>query len=312
MARRIHPVGGKVALITGAAHGIGAAAGHTLAARGARVALLDSDGDAVARTAAACPGSAAFVADVTDRSQVDRALEEVLERFGGVDVVVANAGIAAMGFARFLDPDDFERVIAVNLLGSWNTLSATLPHLVARRGYALAISSVTAMIHVPGLAAYSASKAGLEAMCNALRVEVAHREVDIGVAYFSWIDTAMVRGANRSALGSGLLAAAKPPLHRVYPVQDAADAVLRAVERRSRTVSHPPALRALLPLRGVLQPLVDAQLRRLAPGIEAAAERAAARRPERSGAGCGGAGEIANSGDAGEIADSQPRAGARR
>jgi NAD(P)-dependent dehydrogenase (short-subunit alcohol dehydrogenase family) len=235
MARRIHPVGGRVVLVTGAARGIGAESARRLALRGARVALLDVDAEA---------------------------LERVAAHWGGIDVAGANAGIAELGSARTMDPGHFERTLQVNLLGTWRTLHAALPHVTARRGYLLAICSLAAVAHAPGLAAYSASKAGLEAMCDSLRAELAHVGVDVGVAYFSWIDTEMVRGRGSPRVASAVLATARPPFHRIHPVSDAGRAVVTAVEGHQRRVFHPRWLRALLPLRGIVQPLLDREFSR--------------------------------------------------
>ena len=175
---------------------------------------------------------------------------------------------------RFGDPAAFERTLNVNLLVAWRTLHAALPHLVARRGYALTIASIAAVAHVPALAAYSASKAGLEALSDALRLEVAHLGVDVGVAYFSWIDTAMVRGRSTGS-ATRIARLARPPLHRVHPVADAGSAIVDAVEHRRRAVFHPRWLRAAMPARGLVQPLLDRALAAAAAGMDAAAaERA--------------------------------------
>lgn len=276
MPRRVHPVGGKVVLVTGAARGIGAEAARQLAARGAWVALLDRDADALARVGDSVPRSHAVVADVADRAQMEAAVADVVAHLGGIDVVVACAGVAAMGFVGVLDPGHFERVVAVNLTGSFNTFTTALPEVIARRGYMLSISSISALAHVPGLAAYGASKAGAEALCDSLRAEVAHRGVGVGVAYFSWVGTDMVRDTQRSRVGAQLLAAAPAPFNRIAPVADAGAAVVRAVERRSDRAFHPPAMRALLPLRGLVQPRLEARLGRHAAALEAASTR---RRP---------------------------------
>jgi len=271
VSRRIHPIGGKVVLITGAAHGIGAAAARRLTARGARLALVDVDASALEGVARECPGARAYVADVTDDAALRAAVAGAAADLGGIDVAVVNAGVAAMGLTRFAEPGGFERTVAVNLVGAWRTLHAALPHLVARRGYALSIASVAAVAHVPGLGAYSASKAGLEAFSDALRTEVAHLGVDVGVAYFSWIDTAMVRGDGPAGGRPRLGSLARPPLHRVYPAADAARVIVEAIERRQRSVFHPRWLRAVLPLRGLLPALLEPRLRPAIPRMDAAA-----------------------------------------
>src|SRR4051794_18871037 len=130
------PLTGRVALVTGAARGIGAGSARALAQRGARVSLVGLEPGELARRAEEIGGDAAwFEADVTDRSALDAAVAGTVERFGGIDIVVANAGVTPIGTVATLPPDAFERTIEVNLLGVYRTVHATLPHLLARRGY---------------------------------------------------------------------------------------------------------------------------------------------------------------------------------
>ena len=231
-----------------------------------------------------------------------------VERFGGIDVVIANAGIATGGSVRTIDPAAWERVVEVNLLGSWRTVRAALPHVIERRGYVLQVASVAAIAHAPFMSAYCASKAGVEAFADCLRTEVAHLGVDVGVAYFSWIDTDMVRGADERRAIGGMREKISGPIGRTYPLSDVADAVAQGVERRARHVTVPSWVRALLALRGVVAPLLDRQTRREVPAVEqqmiAAIERegaAAATAP----VGAGGAADSAARG-----ASSPPRASA--
>ena len=126
---------GQKILITGAARGIGAESARRLAARGAQVALVGLEPDEMERVAAQCGGgSFAIEADVTDRDALEKAVEEAAERMGGIDCVMANAGVASAGYVRNTDPDAFERVIEVNLLGVWRTVRAALPHVMRAQG----------------------------------------------------------------------------------------------------------------------------------------------------------------------------------
>jgi NAD(P)-dependent dehydrogenase (short-subunit alcohol dehydrogenase family) len=255
-------VNGRAVLVTGAARGIGAETARRLAARGARLSLVGLEPAELERVAGECPGAVFFEADVTDPDALAAAVEGTVEAFGGIDAVIANAGIGVIGLARSMDPDAFERVIEVNLLGAWRTVRACLPHVIERQGYVLVVASAAAAGHVPGISAYCASKAGVEAFANALRTEVRPLGVDVGVAYFSWIDTDMVRGSDANALGGRMRGRMKGPLARTSSVADAGAAMLAGVEGRARVVAHPRFVRAALVLRGVLQPLLDLQARR--------------------------------------------------
>jgi NAD(P)-dependent dehydrogenase (short-subunit alcohol dehydrogenase family) len=249
---------GKTVLITGAARGIGAETARRAAAAGANVALVGLEPDELRRVAAQCgTNAAAFDCDVTDWDALERAVEGTVERFGGVDVVMANAGIAPAGMTRSIDPRAFERTLEINLLGVWRTVRTALPHVIERKGYVLVTASLAAAIHGPGMAAYSAAKAGAEAFADSLRVEVKHLGVDVGVAYFGFIDTDMVRGADAHPSIGQLRANAIGPAAKTYPVSKVGQAAVEGMEKRSRWVVVPRWSRALLVLRTALAPLVD-------------------------------------------------------
>src|SRR3954453_15265331 len=209
---------GKTVFITGAARGLGAETARRVAARGAHVALVGLEPEELERVAAQCGANAAwFECDVTDVQALERAVQDTVERFGGIDVVMANAGIAPGGMVRSTDPAAFERTIEINLLGVWRTARAALPHVIDRQGYVLVIASLAAAVHGPGMAAYSASKAGAEAFADSLRSEVKHLGVDVGVGYLSFIDTDMIRGSDEHASLGGLPAQAGWPVRKTYP-----------------------------------------------------------------------------------------------
>jgi NAD(P)-dependent dehydrogenase (short-subunit alcohol dehydrogenase family) len=253
---------GKTVFITGAARGIGAESARRLAARGANVALAGLEPEELERVAHQCGTNAAwFECDVTDTDALESAVEGAVERFGGIDVVVANAGIAPVGMARSMDPAAFERTLEINLMGVWRTVRACLPHVVERRGYVLVIASLAAVLHGPGMAAYAASKAGAEAFADSLRVEVKHLGVDVGVGYFSWIDTDMVRGADaHPTLGKLRQETLGGPFGKTYPVSAAGQAVAAGIEERRRWVVVPGWTRALIVLRTAFAPLMERAL----------------------------------------------------
>src|ERR687888_471572 len=259
---------GKVALVTGAARGIGAESARRLARKGARVALVGLEPEELAKAAANCgPEAAWFEADITDRAAIEAAVAGTVERFGGIDILIANAGTSAYGTVRTIDPDAFERNIEINLLGSWRTVRAALPHLVDRRGYALIVASVAAAAHAPAMSAYCASKAGVEAFANCLRQEVHHLGVDIGVAYFSWIATDLVAAGDEHPAFLYFRSQLRGATGKTYPLSDAADAVERGIERRAKRIVAPGWVRGLLAARGIVGGLLERDARRFAPEL---------------------------------------------
>src|SRR5579884_3177001 len=248
-----HSLAGRRVLITGAARGIGAATARRLHARGARLALAGIEPDLLAEVASDCGGALAVPCDVRDRQQVEAAVEAAVERLGGLDVVIANAGVAAQLPIRGGDPEVFERTVEVNLLGAYYTLRAAAPHIAHPGGYALVISSLAAAIHPPLLGAYSASKAGVEALADALRVELASSGARVGVAYFAELDTDMTsRGFGTRAVE----AINTGPRRQVTPLKAGIDAIERGVQRRSRRVVAPQWVAAVLPIRMLAQRVV--------------------------------------------------------
>lgn len=258
-------------LITGAARGIGAESARRLAARGARVALVGLEPAELERVSAECPGSIWVEADVTDEASLSAAVDRAVAEFGGLDAVMVNAGISAAGFVHQMPEGVGERIIEVNLIGALRTARLCAPHLIERRGYLLLIASLTALVKMPGLAPYAASKAGVEALADALRPELAHHGVDVGVGYFTWIDTDMVRGARRDALWGDMLARVKPPFRKSFPASAAADEVVRGIERRARNVMVPRWLIAVKALRSAVPPIAEREFKKFVPEFEARA-----------------------------------------
>jgi NAD(P)-dependent dehydrogenase (short-subunit alcohol dehydrogenase family) len=252
---------GKVALITGGGRGIGLGIAGALAARGASIALVDIEADAVQEAAARLPTSAiGLTADVTDAEAIKAAVAAAVERFGGVDIVVANAGIApAPACARVMDPVEFERVVEVDLLGVYRTVHAGIDQIVARRGQAVLVSSVYAFLNGMMLSPYAVAKAGVEQLGRALRVELAVHGASATVAYFGFVDTRMVQeGLEQRRAISGDDEELLPAfLRRMITPEHAGEAVAGAIERRRARVIAPRWWAGLSTLRGVLNPALD-------------------------------------------------------
>jgi NAD(P)-dependent dehydrogenase (short-subunit alcohol dehydrogenase family) len=268
-------------LITGAARGIGAALAERLAAQGSRLALVGLEPDAMAAVARRC-GEETFVAecDVSDQDSVVKAVDAAAQALGGLDVVVANAGIATAGPLRLQEPRLWERVIEINLLGVMYTDRAALPHLERSRGYLLNIASSAAAVRAPGLSAYCAAKAGVEALSDCLRIEIGPRGVDVGVAYFLFLDTDMVREAEQELPGGDRARRRIPgPFARTYPLAPAVDEVAAAIAERRRRVAYPRWFLKLLPVRQLFaSPLVEREAAKEVPEAELEYEQRIAER----------------------------------
>lgn len=180
----------QVIFITGGAHGIGEQLARRLHSQGASVVVTDLD-EAGLKKLADDLGERVLtaVADVRDLSEMQAVAAQATERFGGIDTVVANAGIASYGSVLNVDPETFKRVIDVDVVGVFNTVRAALPSIIERRGYVLVVSSLAAFTPLAGMASYDVAKAGVEHFASALRQEVAYQGVEVGSAHMAWIDT---------------------------------------------------------------------------------------------------------------------------
>src|SRR5215212_5838284 len=241
----------KVVLITGAARGIGAETARQLVAKGAKVSLVGLEPDRLRALAAELGDRALwFAADVTDQASMDAAVEGTVGAFGGIDVVLANAGVANNGTVAVSPADALVRTIEVNLAGVVRTVCAALPHVTQRRGYVALVSSTAAFTMMPGMAAYAASKAGVEQFANCLQLEVAHKGVRVGSIHPGWIDTDLVRD-QRSDLKTFDEAFDRFPwpMNATTSVEECADAIVDGIERRRSRVYVPKAIGAVQALR---------------------------------------------------------------
>ncbi|MFI2026794.1 SDR family oxidoreductase [Streptomyces buecherae] len=264
------PLDNRTVVVTGAARGIGAALAREAAARGARVALLGHEPAALRAVADALPTTALpLPVDVTDQAALDAAAREVRRRLGPASVVIANAGIAEGGPFATSDPRSWHRVIDVNLVGSAQTARAFLPDLFTTAGHYLQVASLASIGAAPLLSAYCAAKAGVEAFAHALRAEVAHERVSVGIAYLNWIATDMIRDLDEYALLRELRGRMPPPARRSGPPQPAAARLIRSVERRRTAVYVPGWLRLTQPVRAAVPPLVLRLSRRELPRLQA-------------------------------------------
>jgi NAD(P)-dependent dehydrogenase (short-subunit alcohol dehydrogenase family) len=257
---------GKTALVTGAARGIGFATARALVARGASVLIADLDAQKAAAAAAQIHDTRAvgIAADVTDRGAIQRAVATAVERFGALDVLVANAGIASRpATLRAMAPETVERILDTNLLGVWRSVDAALPEIVARKGHIVLISSIYAFVNGVGTIPYAMSKAAVEQLGRALRLELVPHGASVSVAYFGFIDTEMVqRAIDQDPLASEMMRTFPPPLRKRVSPDVAAAAIVAGIERRSPRIFRPRRWAAVSVLRGIVNPLSDMQLER--------------------------------------------------
>lgn len=256
---------GKVALVTGAARGIGYETARQMQMRGASVAVLDLDPnqarDAADRIGARTIG---IGADVTDQGAMMAAVAEIVKTFGGLDCAVANAGIAQKQMATVygMSGEEWERVVEVDLLGVFRTVRAALPQIVERQGQLGLVSSVYAFANGMGNSPYAVAKPGVESLGRSLRVELAPHGASATVAYFGWVDTPMVQDAlsqpDAQKLNEGIPSFL---MKRIKP-DEAAAAFVRGIEERAPRVFAPKWWRYVSALRGIVNPLIDARQER--------------------------------------------------
>ena len=285
MARSRTSLAGKAVLITGAARGIGAELARKAAGRGARVALVGLEPERLAALADELGPEHLWVeADVTDPEALTTAVQRTVDTFGGLDIAVANAGIAPLTTVYTASAHSLARTIEVNLIGSMLTAHAALPEVAKRKGHILLVSSAAAFTVLPGMSAYCAAKAGLERFGDALRLEVAHRGVTVASAHPTWIDTDLVRDTEEALPTFKATRKQLPgPLGAFTSVEVCAEALVENLETRRRRVFVPGLG------RGGLGAAADGDRRARGEGRDGrvgeagAAARARHRRAERPG-----------------------------
>lgn len=249
---------GRTVLLTGAAGGIGSATARRLAASGARLALVDIDRDPLEELAADLGDSAVtYTADITDLPALERVVDDARSRWGGLDVVIANAAMDLIGPLAELPPEAFDRCIEVNVLGTWRTIRAALPAVRGADGYVLVVSSAGVFVPPPFQGPYSASKAAVGALADTLRTELRGSGTRVGVIYFGSIDTEHARRSINHPLMQRATRRVPKSLLNYAPVDGAAEAIERAILRRSRTAVFPRSNAPIMHLPGFAKRLME-------------------------------------------------------
>ncbi|HEY9315938.1 SDR family NAD(P)-dependent oxidoreductase [Williamsia sp.] len=263
MSRTKYDLTGKVVVITGGSSGIGAATTAEMIRRGAKVAVLDIDPTTPETVSSRHPFSAVgLVANVTDRADLDKAMGEAVDRLGRIDAVMANAGVLARtSTLRNTPPEAIDTLFAVNVFGVINTVRAALPHVIDSRGQIVLVSSVFAFLNGMGTIPYAMSKAAIEQLGRGLWVELAMHGVSVTTAYFSLIDTPMIRNGldTDRAAGDVMKVLPRPLLKRLQP-DEAARAVVDGVQARAPRVMRPGRWLPLSAARGLINPILDTAL----------------------------------------------------
>jgi NAD(P)-dependent dehydrogenase (short-subunit alcohol dehydrogenase family) len=258
-----YDLNGKVALVTGAARGIGFETARQMHMRGASVAVLDLDAGQAAEAAERIGARAIGVgADVTDQGAMMASVAEVVEKLGGIDVAIANAGIAQTNFAtaRGISGEEWERVFEVDLLGVWRTVRAVLPQIVERRGQMVVVSSVYAFANGFGNTPYAVAKAGVESLGRALRVELAPHGASASVAYFGWVDTKLVQDAFAQPDADRVRDLSPDFLLKRITPDEAGAGLVRGIEERAPRIFVPKWWRYVAAFRGLINPLLDKRM----------------------------------------------------
>ena len=260
----------RVVLITGAASGIGAATALELVAQGGTPVLVDCDAEPLAQMAQRCgPQTHYWVADVTQLQAMQEVVDKTISKLGRIDIVFANAGVAAFGPVAYIDPEAWKRCFEVNVFGVFNTIRAALPAIMKQRGYVLINASSSSFAHPPVMSAYAASKSAVEAMGNSLRIEMAAHGVGVGVVHAGWVRTPLV---TEGALHPGFvrLRATMPgPMNSETSPEETARVIVQGMLQRKRRIWVPAWLKILFALRALLHmPFAERELLRAAPEIE--------------------------------------------
>lgn len=250
----------RVVVLTGCTGGLGRAVAEALRAKGARLALLDLDLTAAAEQARGLGGldvARAWPVNVRALESLETAMAAAAEHFGGIDVVIANAGIDLVAPMSLMEPAAFDRVIDINLNGVWRTFRAGLEFVQAKQGYLMAISSMAAFVHSPLQAPYTASKAGVWAMCDSIRLELRHLGVGVGSVHPTFFQTPMMAEVHADPAGRKLWSGNDKGIWKMIPIETVVVAIVDGIERRRDMVVAPAQNTLIAKAPGLFRKIVE-------------------------------------------------------
>jgi dihydroflavonol-4-reductase len=229
----------KVALITGASRGVGYAAAKDLVQRGARV-VITARGErrlieSQAKLEALGGEVAAVTGDVGSWEDAQRMVDTAIERFGGLDILVCNAGVSMRGKFAELSPDVCSQTISTNLMGSVFPALAAMEHLIAAKGHLILVSSIAGLMGLPGASPYCASKGALTGLCESLRLELIPQGVHCGIIYLGFTENDPEK---RILAADGALVLPDRPAHHTQA--HAAGLILKMIKERKRQLIMTP------------------------------------------------------------------------
>jgi NAD(P)-dependent dehydrogenase (short-subunit alcohol dehydrogenase family) len=256
-----YDLSGRTVAITGGTGGFARALAPALRQRGANVALLDLDADqAIDAAASVGPPATArgWAVDVRRLDQLEHVLADVAEHFGRLDVVIANAGLGDVGvLLADDDPQHWDRMIDINLNGVYRTFRAAIPHVSKTKGYLLATSSMAAFVHNPLQGAYTASKAGVWALCDTWRLEVRHTGVAVGSLHPSFFRTPMVDAMHTNPAITRLWGGNGNGMWKMTDIDVVVRQAVRGIERRAAHIVAPRSLAVSAVAPGFVQAVVE-------------------------------------------------------
>lgn len=249
----------KVVLITGSTGGLGKATAKALLEKGAKLALLDLDPAAIQAQVEELGGEAyAFgcAANVCSLKDLEQCFAAVCQHFGRIDVVIANAGVGYTEPLETMTEQSFEKIIDINLSGVFRTFKAALPYVTQTRGHLLAVSSMAAFVNAPLNAHYAATKAGVLAFCNSLRVELRHLGISVGTIHPTFFKTPMTDAIMDSHC-SKLVFNNYRGIWKFVDAQKVVQQLVESIEQRKQLVTAPSGLWVVAKASGLLRPLVE-------------------------------------------------------